>query len=70
MEPIYTGITETEMTPTGVITREKVTTFDKGRRSSWRIIGYTSISVNSEGKKRFEGAYGRQLAQQLAAKYA
>lgn len=55
-----TGKTQTEMTETGVITTAEER---QGKRTKWVQIGYTSISLNRDGKKFVDGPYGHQLVE-------
>lgn len=50
--------TRVERTPTGIITTRK--DFVDGK-VQWTQIGYTSISIDSNGKEIIEGSYGQQL---------
>lgn len=50
--------TQTERTPTGIITTRK--DFVDGKLV-WTQIGYTSIIIDGEGKEKIDGPYGQQL---------
>lgn len=50
--------TQTERTPTGVITTRK--DFVDGK-VQWTQIGYTSILRDANGKEYVDGAYGQAL---------
>ena len=57
-----TGQIQTEMTKTGVITTAQETGHIRGKKiTRWAQIGYTSILLDNDGKKYFDGLYGKAL---------
>lgn len=50
--------TQTERTPTGVITTRKDIIDGKVQ---WTQIGYTSIVKNADGKEKIDGPFGQEL---------
>lgn len=57
-----TGETQIEATATGIITTAKEVGRIEGKKvTRWAQIGYTSVVIDSEGKKYVDGPYGARL---------
>jgi len=66
MKEIYTGKTRTIGTESGIISTEEVILKHQNNRRVQREIGYTSVSLDDEGKLIAHGKTGNALAKEIA----